>query len=128
MLSRMDIKKVYMKQFFQKSLMLLLLVYGFSGASFYYEHSGSRDVAVENVRPKIESPKGECRMSNDELSNGKRKLLQKYNECVNAYSVNSVHVLWFKVWEGESGVDERATCFRELSQTLNQRTCTELTE
>lgn len=118
MLSRMDIKKVYMKLFFQKSLILLLLAYGFSGASFYYEHSGNRDVAVENARPKIESPKGECRMSNDELSNGKRKLLQKYNECVNAYSVNSVHVLWFKVWEGESGVDERATCFRELSQEI----------
>ena len=50
MLSRMDIKKACMKQFFQKSLILLLLAYGFSGASFYYEHSGNRDVAVENLK------------------------------------------------------------------------------
>lgn len=65
-----------------------------------------------------DQPSGLCKMSAAELSKGKKQLLKKFKKCQDTHSVNSVRILGFKVWEGESGVEEQKQCFFEYQQEL----------
>lgn len=65
-----------------------------------------------------------CPIDESQFVQKKREMVQKFKNCQKAYSVNTVSVsagvpgLSVKVWEGESGVEDRSLCLEAYAREI----------
>ena len=94
-------------------LLSMLLAATAAFAGFYFETSGPTagmailDTAIE------------CSGDSVDFAIRKRELLKEFKTCVDKYTSYTISVLWFKVKEGEYGMEEQEQCFKAYANSLD---------
>ena len=101
-----------------KILLSILVSCATSFAQFYYTPSAQESDNPLNADKASSVEQESCTADLAELSLQKRTLAKKFGECADKKGEYSVSILFFKVAEGESGIEEEAQCFREYMDIL----------
>ena len=101
-----------------KILLSILVSCATSFAQFYYTPTAQESDNPLNADKASSVEQESCTADLAELSLQKRTLAKKFGECADKKGEYSVSILFFKVAEGESGIEEEAQCFREYMDIL----------